>query len=225
MCFKNDDPDFQYSCVGSCFVFTYRKRLWAVTAKHVLTNNGFEPNQVHIPVELGAHEFFDLIDVRTFTDYPDDSDCTDVVLFELGTNRISDLQIVESIYDLDADRAAEVRVGQLVTVYGFPSLCNVVDYDKGMFDHQRRGVIGLLNASEHSTGCREIDLADDGGLSDHNGFSGGPVFAIPVGTSLNLPTTFIGINLRGSIRKKHFLDRFAVERLVDYHLQQTRARH
>ncbi len=38
MCFRNDDPDYPYSCVGTCFVFKFRKRLWGATAKHVLTN-------------------------------------------------------------------------------------------------------------------------------------------------------------------------------------------
>lgn len=225
VCYSVPNPDHPYNTGGTCFVVRFRQRLWAFTAKHVLTSFGILPNQVMIPYEVGSYHFLPIADVRTFKDYPQDSDCTDIILFEIDESRIDQEHFnPETVYDLDREPDFQVRSDMLLAVHGFPSELNSADMDEKAFFHQRLSIAGHFGEATAMTGCRKMKLLSDGGISNHDGFSGCPVFIASSEFDQLTPSKLVGINLRGSAAKleKRYLDVEALKQLVDVHLSHTR---
>ncbi|NJK93343.1 MAG: hypothetical protein HC904_16950 [Blastochloris sp.] len=219
MCYSVPNTDCPYNIGGTCFVVRFRQRLWAFTAKHILTNLGVSPNQVMIPYIVGGYHFFNLSDARTFENYPTDSDCTDIVLFEIDENTLDMKHYDEStVYDLDSEPDFPITGDMLLAVHGFPDELNKINDEGTALIMQRASISGHFGDRSQMTGCREIDLLGNGNLKSHSGFSGCPIFI--ASSEFNQPNAskLIGINLRGTTSKKHYLDIIALKKLVDVHL-------
>ena len=227
VCVRVPNPDCPFNIGGTCFVIRFRSRLWGVTAKHVLTNLGIHPNQVLIPYTVGGYHFFPISDAATFENYPDDSDCTDIVLFEIDEAHIErEYFDPNTVYDLDVEEQFTISGEMLLAVHGFPTALNTVDHYGQALIMQRLSIAGHFGGSSSMTGCREVDLLSDGGINSHDGFSGCPIFVASSEFGQPTPSKLIGINLRGSAArlKKHYLDVIALKHLVDYHIEQTARR-
>lgn len=222
VCVSVPNPDCPFNIGGTCFVIRFRGCLWGITAKHVLTNLGIVPNQVLLPYSLGGHHFFPIADAVTFQDYPNDSDCTDLVLFEIDESGIEREHFdPNTVYDLDAEPQFTITGDMLLAVHGFPTALNSADPDNQALFMQRLSIAGRFGDPSRMTGCREVDLLSDGGVSSHDGFSGCPIFIASSEFGQSTQSRLIGINLRGSAAtlKKHYLDVFALKHLIDYHLE------
>lgn len=222
MCYRVPNPDLPYNIGGTCSVIRFRDRLWAVTAKHVLTNFGISPNQVLIPYQVGGYNFFPISDAFSHENYPTDSDCTDVLIFEIDEPHIEKEHFdPRTVYDLDAEPETTVQPDSLLAIHGFPSKLNYADEEAQALMIERLSIAGRFGQPSRMTGCREVDLLSDGGIDDHDGFSGCPVFLASSEFQQPNPSKLIGINLRGSAakRKKHYLDVFALKFLIDHHLE------
>ena len=224
MCYSVPNPNCPYNIGGTCFVVRFHKRLWAFTAKHILNNIGVLPQQVMIPYVVGGYQFFSISDAATFENYPDDSDCTDIVIFEIDESRIeTEFYDDTTVYDLDAETDFQIRGDMLLAVHGFPDELNHLNDEETALIMQRVSIAGRFGDKTRMTGCREIDLLSDAGLCSHNGFSGCPIFIASSEFDQPLPSKLIGINLRGSTSKKRYLDVCALKHLVDVHIERTSA--
>lgn len=120
----------------------------------------------------------------------------------------------------DGQHISPEKYGKSVRIHGSLSKLNYVDADVKALMIERLSIAGHFGQRSHMTGCREVDLLSDGGINDHDGFSGCPVFL--ASSEFKQPNpSLIGINLRGSAakRKKHYLDVFALKFLIDHHLE------
>lgn len=224
VCYKVPNPDCPYNTGGTCFVVRFRGRLWAFTAKHVLTNFGILVDQVLIPYKVGSYHFFPIADARTFQNYPKDSDCTDIILFEIDEAHIEPEHFdPTTVYDLDSEPDFTVQGDMLLAIHGFPTALNIADKDEQALFHQPLSIPGHFGDRSAMTACREVNLLNDGGITDHDGFSGCPIFIASSEFGQATPSKLIGINLRGSAAKlkKHYLDVVALKQLVDVHLKRN----
>jgi len=223
LCFKVPNPGCPYNIGGTCFVVRFRNRLWAFTAKHIWTKLGVLPSQLIIPYATGGDAHFNIADARTFVDYPDLSDCTDIVLFEIDEAELDADHYQEAFtYNLDTEPDYQISDDMLLAIHGFPDRCNHVNEDKTALMIQRISIMGKFADFSRMPGCREIDLLGDAELDSHSGFSGSPIFI--ASSEFNQPraSKLVGINLRGTTSRKHCLDAAALKILVDVHLKNTR---
>jgi len=219
------NPDLPFNLGGTCFVIRFRGRLWAITAKHVLRNTQVHISQVQIPYDLSCSGFFPLADAATFEDYPTDSDCTDIVLFEIDEKRIAEGRYDPgTVYDLDGEPDYQVTGDMLLALHGFPDADNFANEVDQSLEIQRLSLCGKFGDESQATGCREIHLFDAGKIESHSGLSGCPVFIASSEFQQFTESKLIGVNLRGSAEnlKKHYVDVFAVKALIDYHIQKTK---
>ena len=174
-----------------------------------------------IPFDLNCSGFFPLSNAVTFEDYEADSDCTDIVLFEIDEESIPEgAYHPQTVYDLDGEPDFKVTGDMLLALHGFPDADNSVNEVDQTLEIQRLSLCGRFGDESKATGCREICLLHAGGIDSHSGLSGCPVFIASTEFQQARESKLIGVNLRGSAEelKKHYVDICAVKALIDYHI-------
>lgn len=217
--FGNDDAQWRFSARGTCFLVTCENRVFAVTAKHVVRD--YRPSQYCIPSRLGSHTMLPIR--QPFTAELHREDFEDFAVVPLDVAEISGHAFDPADACQMEDSAIQWSAIQRVSVFGFPSDINSVDYEQALISTQPCGMVGRLTGHSIGEGMREIEFGSGGDLSSYDGFSGAPVFQI--GDSGNI-VRLLGIVLRGSqntsvSRRCHFLDARVVAPLIRHHLQQT----
>jgi hypothetical protein len=223
LCFYVPGKHFRFNTAGTCFVIRFRGKLWAVTAKHILTNLAVTLDQVRIPYGEPFNQFLPLAPIAfTAIDYESDTDCTDLLIVEIDENSIEKASFEpKTVYDLDSELEQAVTEGIKVALHGFPVELNHLNEEEDGVEFQRQSISGTLGPRSASTGCWVVNLHGAAGLESHDGFSGSPIFLASSEFGVPTPSRLLGINLRGSAKnlKKQLLDVKAIKGLIDWHLK------
>ena len=224
MIFENDDAEWRFSARGTGFLVTHEKRIYAATAKHVVSS--YCPSQYRIPNRLGSHNMLPIRQPFTPEFYCGENyeavDFEDFVIAPIDSTEIAGDDFDPADASIMDESAIQWSAIQRVGVYGFPSDIQTVDYEQGLILVQPCGMIGNLTGQSLSEGLREIQFGAGGDLNTYDGFSGSPVFQISDSGNMG---RLLGIVLRGSqdtsaSRRCHFLDIRVVPSLIRHHLQQ-----
>jgi hypothetical protein len=178
--FQNKDKNHEYTIGGSAFLIKVNDFLFAVTAKHVLENNDYSPNDVLIRYNEESRHFLpfdDLFGVNT-TD-TDDTDHKDILFLkvakshfksEIDTGFVIELPHKRSLPKLDCDQ---------LLITGFPKEISEIDYD---IKHIKTGRKPLMATKPNYTefkGLLTFQYAQNNAEGwDLNGLSGSPVFCL-----------------------------------------------
>lgn len=224
MIFENDETQWRFSARGTGFLVTHENGIYAVTAKHVVSD--YRPSQYRIPNRLGSHNMLPIRQSFTPEFYRrenyEEVDFEDFVVAPIDSAEISGDDFNPAVACVMDESAIQWSAIQQVAVFGFPSDINVVEYDRELVSIQPCGMVGLLTSDSIGEGMREIEFEAGGDLSSYDGFSGAPVFQVGDSGSIG---RLLGIVLRGSqntsaSRRCHFLDVRVIAPLIDHHLQQ-----
>ena len=213
--FANDDTLHPYSALGSCIVIAYMDRLFAVTAGHVVKT--YEDRQVCIPYSVGSHSFLPIKEAfRIITNLVDDSDHTDIVIYEMDRRQVDDsLWTRLDRFDLSWNRKAFDSQPLDYLLVGFPAELNGVDFECHKIYNQRLTVSAQLIYVDRFEFVNELTLGVDSHVNDLNGFSGGAVFSVSeeVFSSNRVTVNLEGMILRGSAesRSVYYLQISAIE--------------
>lgn len=177
--FENADLNWPYSILGTCFLVKYLQRHWAITAQHTLANHGYTPAQALISRELGSRHFFGVTDAFTCHGSAGNiEEPIDMLALELDITRISpDEPWAVSFYDLDTEHERDFSSGPLA-VTAYPASLARIDYNSCVISYQPITIAASYIGPSPGVGRIRIRLNSDGELSDHDGFSGAPVFVV-----------------------------------------------
>lgn len=224
MIFENDEGQWRFSARGTGFLVTHENRVFAVTAKHVVSD--YRPSQYRIPNRLSSHNMLPIRQPFTPEFYCGEN-YEEVDFEDFVVAPIDSAEIAGSDFDpTDAcamdESAIQWSTIRRVAAFGFPSEINSVDYEQGLISIQPCGMIGCLTGGSIGEGMREIQFGAGGDLNSYDGFSGSPVFQVGDSGSIG---RLLGIVLRGSqntsaSRRCHFLDVLVIPPLIRHHLQQ-----
>lgn len=225
MYFDNEDEQFPYSCLGSCFIVRYRQRLWIATAKHVVVSAGYHVSQVMVPYSLAGEHFIAISAAHTFDDIQDNEEATDVIVFEIAEALLDRAMLdASTVHDLDSQPATPPPLAQYrIIVHGFPDELNEVDYQAQTLYRQQLSIFASDPQTSGLTGCVKIQLASDGNITNARGFSGGPVFLVPDTAGTDQAPRLWGIVTNGSIESRifNFLNIVVFKNLIDQVIQGT----
>lgn len=222
--FDNENEEFPYSCVGTCFIVKYRRKLWVLTAKHVLVNSEYQVSQAMVPYSLGGEHFIPIKGANSFDDIPNYKEATDIIVFEIDEDRLDRTRLDPStVYDLDDEPETLPPLhGYSIVVHGFPDELNEVSYEEQTMYRQRLSIFASDPQRSCITGCVRVELLSDGDIANARGFSGGPVFLVSRQTNTNTPERLLGVIVNGSAgsRVLHFLNIVVFKNLVNHTLPQ-----
>jgi hypothetical protein len=225
MYFDNEDEQFPYSCLGSCFIVRYRQKLWIATAKHVIAGAGYQVSQAMAPYSLASGHFIPIRGAYAFDDIPDHPEATDVIAFEIDEALLDRAMLdVSAVHDLDSQPAIPPSLANYrIIVHGFPDELNEVDYETKKLYRVRLSIMASDPQTGYLTGCVRIQLMSDGTIADARGFSGGPVFLVPDTDGTDQAPRLWGIITNGSIESKifNFLSIVVFKNLIDHVIQKV----
>ena len=187
--FENEEFDeYPYTVGGTCFLIEYDSRMFAVTAKHVLKNLNYKPEEVRVPpyIENMTH-FLPICKSYANSIYETDGkDYADIILLEIARDKLhSDWKSRVKPYDYETDSIASLDFSDSpkLLIKGYPKKIpeqNYANHDEKHLQFQALTITGnYLEESKASKGChlfRFDDLTDIVPSSD--GMSGSPLFRV-----------------------------------------------
>lgn len=212
---------------GTYFLLEYQRRLFAITARHVVSN--IDPEELLLAINDTSLVSARIL--RQFNPADEDSGDVDLVVYLLDIRHLiakhrSQVQALElSTSDTDW---LPLRYESTYFFFGFPLAHSSVDYGRNttqalaqqhFFVAKYRGVSGLAH-------CHALQLVDTNGMGDLNGMSGSPVFAHQAAIGVATLPRFAGILLRGSATGGivHFLNSQAIMTTLEEVLRQPTGR-
>jgi hypothetical protein len=217
--FQNADPQFPFSIGGTAFIVRFRNRHFVITAKHVLTMNGFRPEQFRIQYRADGKKCLPLRSVYWLrSGNTDDTDQFDLAAWDVDEDAINvDLFGDDLPYGLrEWDNLTVFGANSHYLYRGFPTFMRSVDYSgstiqQGSISSRARYVGPTPYAHIH-----EIALVNDGTLISAEGLSGSPIFQVNNDVGQFSFEAFAGIMIRGNSTKVYFIaHRKIIEMLVD----------
>lgn len=214
--FINEDPEFPYSRVGTCFVVRCSGKLWGITANHVAKLSNYNIDRAVIPCAVNSPEFFPVHRQHIYRPVDGVPEVTDVVIYEFDMGQMSGVGTPESeIYDLDAESLPHVGVRAQLWVHAFPDEINSICYDTKSMKRQSV-IIPLLDPaeSEDLEGCIQAKLTSRLNLASTRGLSGSPVIGVQELSSGIQITQLSGMVIRAGNGIVNFLGRPAITSLM-----------
>lgn len=165
---------------GTCFLVNFQARIFAVTAKHLVSGNhsgeirllGSDRSRRRIPLSQG------------FGAHADDSaDEADLMVFPASTVGLSRREMkLGRMFNLDRTGIQSWRplaeTSQFVVI-GYPREHSKVDYDRGVVTSGQVLISGRYVGPVNGSSClHRISVDNSLHLSEFAGFSGAPVFAV-----------------------------------------------
>jgi hypothetical protein len=217
--FQNADPGFPFSIGGTAFIVRFRKRHFVITAKHVLTMNGFQPEQFRIQYRADSKAFLPLKSVYWLRrSDEDDTDQFDLAAWDVDENAINvDLFCDDLPYELrQSDNLTVFGANSHYLYRGFPTFMRSVDYGGSTIKQGSISSRAQYRGPTPYTHIHEIVLVNDGTLASVDGLSGSPIFQVNSDVGQFSYEAFAGIMIRGNPNKVYFLvHRRVIEMLVD----------
>lgn len=171
--------DKYYSCCGTAFLIHLKGHLFAVTAKHVLTKQKYNPKSFHIRYNDQGRELiqFDTMFFLT-TSLTEDSDHVDILFFKVSEKLFRYNVNSSVIINLDAFEEFDYSDGDKILVTGFPDVVADINYEGKVINHFRQPFEG---GKVKKSGYQDVYEFKYSAESDSvklklSGMSGAPVF-------------------------------------------------
>jgi len=135
--FQTEYEEFLYATDGgTLFLIRFKGKTYALTARHVFTGNGFEPNRLFVTREKFAKKGTPPAPI-TGLYYPssprgaaEGSDISDICLIEFDEDLAPDF-FMGSPYDMDAKPVGSSVAGHLLAVYGVLKQMTTIIHPEG----------------------------------------------------------------------------------------------
>lgn len=190
-----------YAVSGTSFLLTFRGRLFAVTARHVVGSHPVEGILI-----FPSDESRQPLRILQWWQLPDDAqdpDRADLLLVEVDPRNMKHK-------DRKASHAFEIdilptdwhsrRFDSQFFVFGYPKSHNEVDYEALTISTKQFLLTGKYLRATSSSDCHEIAVTNPLGLATFNGFSGSPVWSLPAAIGVRMAPIFCGVSIRGTAR-------------------------
>lgn len=199
---------------GTLFMAQWKKKQFAITAKHVLKNSGANPRHTRIlfpgfQVALPLRDMYS----PSFPNTEAQQDLEDMVCLLVHDDFKLDEQMHWYAWDMERfwRPASELKPGQQLFAVGFPNTEDRYDWENQKVNETPLIAVGMLSKDSLGPGTYCIDTAEF--ACDIDGCSGGPVFARFDGFF-----HYVGIIIRGGskARKIYFVDAAYVTFMLEY---------
>lgn len=178
VCFDNQSKQWQYSTHGSAVIIEASGKLFAITAKHVVS--GYQHDQILFSYVPGSEFFVPLehvFEVKTHLD--DDTDHKDIRVFSLWEEHLDRSKLPNTAYFPLSANAAQPRTERArYFMVGYPHDLNSTDYESDKLIHQGLIISLDLERENRFVGVDQYRFRNTGELASFQGFSGGGVFSI-----------------------------------------------
>jgi hypothetical protein len=221
--FQTEYEEFLYATDGgTLFLVRFKGQIYGITARHVFTGNGFEPNRLFITQEKFAKKGTPPAPIKGIC-YPSlphsaakDTDIVDLCLIEFDQNLAPDF-FGGSAYDIDTRPVGSSAAGHSLVVYGvLKEKTTIIHADGKPGDI----VIGYCQLEYTDTTLRTYDptlreaeaefLAPV--FSSITGISGSPIYNRTVGALCGMVVRGGMIGSKSTIR---FIDMFDIARFLE----------
>lgn len=178
--FHNEYEGYEYTIGGSSFLVKVDDLIFAVTAKHVLNNNEYSPNDVLIRYNEESRHFlpFDgIFGVNTADN--EDTDHKDIVFLQVAKSHFQSTIDTGFVIELPKKRFLPKLKCDRLLITGFPKEISEIDYDTKNIKTVRQPIMGTSPSPTEYKGLHtfQYELNNANGLN-LNGLSGSPVFCI-----------------------------------------------
>ena len=178
--FHNKDKKYEYTLGGSSFLVKVKDYLFAVTAKHILDNNGYSPDDVLIRYNEESRHFLpfdDLFGINTADS--DDTDHKDIVFLKVAKSHFKPNIDTGFVIELPHKRSLPKLECDQLLITGFLKDISDIDYD---IKHIKTGRKPLMASKPNRTefrGLLTFQYAQNNAEGwNLNGLSGSPVFCL-----------------------------------------------
>jgi hypothetical protein len=203
-------PDYPYSIGGTVFLAVYKGRAFAITARHVL----FPLTPICLFANDWSQRILPLENVFSVPRENEDNDWADFAIIEMDMRKLMRDHEFSLLQLIDLGKVSGDWLGNLggsdFFVFGYPLEHSKIQISEESITTARFMLQGnYKGASDHSSGVHTIAISHTNGVTDFNGFSGGPVFSFLPNAIAARKVFFCGMAIRGSFRSRliHFLDR------------------
>lgn len=196
--FDTDIEGAEYGIAGTCFLATYRGRLFVLTAGHCLTEgNG---NDLRIALNPKTKAFLPIKQLNRAKSNPPDQDYADVAILEAEPSLLTAEEQRDLVtLDLDQLFAAEMTLQQnaKLVVAGFPKCLNGVDYENFVLKMQAYMPSGRYLRASEKIGIHLLQLNEAEQVTQGDGMSGSPVLFVEEYAGGHC-FGFLGMSIKGS---------------------------
>jgi len=202
-------PEYPYSVGGTIFLAVYRGRAFAITARHVL----FPLTPICLFANDWSQRILPLENVFSVPRENEDDDWADFTIIEMDMRKLMKDQEYSLLKLIDLEKVSgDWRGSSKVTeffVFGYPLEHTEIQISEKSITTARFMLRGnYRGVSEHSSGVHTIVISHTNGVTEFNGFSGGPVFAFLPNARTANKVFLCGMAIRGSFNSGliHFLE-------------------
>lgn len=198
--FENPDPDFPVSLNGSCFIVRFRKKLFAITAKHVTTD--FKSNQIRVqyhPDSSTPIPFFQAYTIKG--DDQDDTDQDDIIILSVDHGKLNELHFLD-YPPLELPEIEKLEYFSTTSVFyirGYPTHLRDICYENASVKMQSVTMDGTYIKKSAAKECHDLRINLAKKIDSFDGMSGGPVFQAYHYNKKYSRVGFAGMLLRGSV--------------------------
>ncbi len=220
MFFEDGFEGYEYSCGGTFFFVTFRKKFFAITAKHCLRGRDYKTIRLLRPSATKGKAF---IPVKVISEIEDPQgpscDWPDLVFIKLSEDALSTSDKAASWF-LDFDSLSKLKTsliaGDRLGTKGYPYYAKGIDYEKAIIKMGAVAWSGTYAGVGHEANIHKFEFSKLDGVPDLNGFSGAPVFKIFQNDQVTR-YWFAGVILRGTVlsRTAYFVDHNVVFRALE----------
>ena len=159
--FETNYDGFEYSIGGTAFIVRFYKKIYIVTAKHVLNVKHFSLDQFRVQYHPNGKDFIPITDLYTLKKTDDeDTDQFDLAIFEVEhINLNEDLFLNHQPYNLlEIDKFTVFNPNSAFIYRGFPIELRPIDWEMKKICHS--AFLGHAKYLEKtaSTGMHKLEL-------------------------------------------------------------------
>lgn len=176
--FEHDHDEAPYWKAGSGFFVRHRKRLFFVTANHVM--NACDVLALRVPTDQAGPDFLPF-DGETLDANPmaKDHDVSDIRVFRVAESEL-DSDRLRSICSIDlaefACSTAGLQIGDPLIIVGFPGYCNWIDYEAKQVHTKPIMLEGSYAGPDERDGLHIFKFSPPSWFESLKGMSGSSVF-------------------------------------------------
>lgn len=178
--FENNNETYPYSLGGSAFLIKVEDQIFAVTAKHVLSNNNYFHNDVCIRYNEKSLHFLPFDKIFGFDSRDnEDTDHKDIIFLKVAKTHFDKSIDTGFVIELPKKRSASELICNKLLITGFSRNLSEIDFDKKHMSPARKVLMGYDPKPTQYRGLFSFKYGkNDRKETDLDGLSGAPVFCL-----------------------------------------------